>query len=210
MAASDVVVTPNSKPLHSHSAVGSIPVSDIYRPLILTYQRRRSLHLDSSSLASTSLQSSGPIAIVPQPVSGKSLPITDPPMPSTTSPVAPQSFLAPPPSPPMRTQPQHSIVEPKIRTDGTVKYPISRAVLTVIETAKPTCYTQASKHEIWRATMVDEINALLKNNTWTLVPPSSSQNLVGCKWVFQVKHNPYGTIERHKDQLVAKDFINKV
>ncbi|CAL9003048.1 unnamed protein product [Prunus brigantina] len=54
--------------------------------------------------------------------------------------------------------------------------------------------------------MVDEINALLKNNTWTLVPPSSFQNLVGCKWVFRVKHNSYGTIERHKVRLVAKGF----
>lgn len=102
-------------------------------------------------------------------------------MPPTTSPVAHQSLPAPLPSPPMRTRLQHGIVEPKICTDGTVKYPIPRAVLIVIETAEPTCYTQASKHEIWRATMVDEINALLKNNTWTLVPPSSSQNIIGCK-----------------------------
>jgi hypothetical protein len=72
-------------------------------------------------------------------------------------------------------------VQPKIHTDGTIIYPIPRALLTVIETAEPTCYTQASKHEIWCAAMVDEINTLLKNKTWTLVPPSSSQNLVGCK-----------------------------
>ncbi|CAL8119652.1 unnamed protein product [Prunus armeniaca] len=54
--------------------------------------------------------------------------------------------------------------------------------------------------------MADEINPLLKNNTWTLIPPSSSQNLVGCKWVFRVKHNSYGIIERHKARLVAKGF----
>jgi histone deacetylase 1/2 len=54
--------------------------------------------------------------------------------------------------------------------------------------------------------MVDEINALLKNKTWTLVPPSSSQNLIGYKWVFRVKHKPEGTTERHKTRLVAKGF----
>jgi len=96
-------------------------------------------------------------------------------------------------------------VQPKIHTDGTIKYPIPRALLTAIETTEPTCYTQASKHAIWRAAMADEINALLKNKTWTLVPPSS-QNLVGCKWVFRVKHNPDGTIQRHKARLVAKGF----
>jgi hypothetical protein len=97
-------------------------------------------------------------------------------------------------------------VQPKIHTDGTIKYPIPRALLTVIETTEPICYTQASKHAIWCAAMTDEINVLLKNKTWTLVPPSSSQNLIGCKWVFRVKHNPDGTIQRHKARLVAKGF----
>jgi histone deacetylase 1/2 len=54
--------------------------------------------------------------------------------------------------------------------------------------------------------MVDEINAMLKNKTWTLVPLSLSQNLVGCKWVFRVKHKLDGIIERHKARLVAKEF----
>lgn len=53
---------------------------------------------------------------------------------------------------------------------------------------------------------VDEINALLKNNTWTLVPASPSQNPVGCKWIFRVKRHPDGSIERHKARLVAKGF----
>ncbi|CAL2259750.1 unnamed protein product [Prunus armeniaca] len=65
----------------------------------------------------------------------------------------PQPLPAPPPSLPMRTRLQHGIVQPKIRTDGTVKYPIARALLIVIETAEPTCYTQASKHAIWREAM---------------------------------------------------------
>jgi len=54
--------------------------------------------------------------------------------------------------------------------NGTVEYPISRALLTFIEIVEFTCYTQASKHAIWRAAMVDEINAMLKNKAWTLVP----------------------------------------
>jgi hypothetical protein len=32
-------------------------------------------------------------------------------------------------------------VQPKIHTDGTIKYPIPRALLTAIETTEPTCYT---------------------------------------------------------------------
>ena len=54
--------------------------------------------------------------------------------------------------------------------------------------------------------MADEFNTLLKNQTWTLVSPSSHQNTVGCKWIFKVKRLVDGTIERHKARLVAKGF----
>lgn len=54
--------------------------------------------------------------------------------------------------------------------------------------------------------MVEEFNALLKNHTWSLVPPSQYQNIVGCKWVFRIKHKSDGSIERYKARLVAKGF----
>lgn len=54
--------------------------------------------------------------------------------------------------------------------------------------------------------MKEEFNALLNNGTWSLVPYISSQNLVGCKWVFRIKRKPNGSIDRYKAQLVAKGF----
>lgn len=54
--------------------------------------------------------------------------------------------------------------------------------------------------------MQDEIVALHKTNTWTLVPPSNTHNLVGCKWVFWIKQHADGSIECYKARLVAKGF----
>ncbi|CAL9027027.1 unnamed protein product [Prunus brigantina] len=54
--------------------------------------------------------------------------------------------------------------------------------------------------------MTDEINALLKNTTWSLVPPSPLHSPVGCKWVFRIKRHSDGSIERYKARLVAKGF----
>ena len=54
--------------------------------------------------------------------------------------------------------------------------------------------------------MLDEYPALMRNNTWSLVPPTESVNLVGCKWVFRIKYKPDGLILKHMDRSVAKGF----
>ena len=56
--------------------------------------------------------------------------------------------------------------------------------------------------------METEMNALLKNKTWSLVPYHPTMNLVGCKWVFKLKHKPDGSVDKYKACLVAKYFIN--
>ncbi|CAN6719239.1 unnamed protein product [Malus baccata var. baccata] len=54
--------------------------------------------------------------------------------------------------------------------------------------------------------MVEEFQALQSTGTWSLVPSSPTQNLVGCKWVFRVKRKPDGTVDRYKAHLVTKGF----
>ena len=53
--------------------------------------------------------------------------------------------------------------------------------------------------------MNDEFQAVLHNQTWSLVPPSSAQR-VQCKWVFRTKHNVDGSLDKYKARLVAKGF----
>jgi hypothetical protein len=52
---------------------------------------------------------------------------------------------------------------------------------------EPTSFAQASKYSHWQAAMQNEYDALMRNQTWSLVPASSQMNIVGCKWVFKVK-----------------------
>ncbi|GKV11743.1 hypothetical protein SLEP1_g22966 [Rubroshorea leprosula] len=55
--------------------------------------------------------------------------------------------------------------------------------------------------------MKEELEALHKNNTWTLVPtPSPQTNIVGSNWVFKTKLNSDGNVDRFKARLVARGY----
>ena len=54
---------------------------------------------------------------------------------------------------------------------------------------------QSSK---WNEAMIDELISMEKNDVWELVKLENRCKLVGCKWVFKIKLDPNGNIERHK------------
>jgi hypothetical protein len=54
--------------------------------------------------------------------------------------------------------------------------------------------------------MDSEFDALLKNETWHLVPPRAWANVIDCKWVYKIKRKMDGSIDRYKARLVAKGF----
>ena len=54
--------------------------------------------------------------------------------------------------------------------------------------------------------MVEEMTTLEKNKTWEFTTLSEGNRTVGCKWVFTLKYNSDGIINRYKARLVAKGF----
>ena len=148
----------------------------------------------------------------PSPPSSLQLPETEQTI-STIGMVLSSPPSPPPPPPPVCTHPmvtrlQHNIAKPKVFSDGTVKCPLSKALTAMCSSknVEPTCFSEAVKHAPWRTAMNVEFDALLRNGTWSLVPAHPSMNIVGCKWVFKLKHKPDGSIDRHKARLVAKGF----
>ncbi|CAL2255213.1 unnamed protein product [Prunus armeniaca] len=51
-----------------------------------------------------------------------------------------------------------------------------------------------------------EMDALNNNKTWDLVPLPQGKKVVGCRWVFTLKHKADGSIDRYKARLVAKGY----
>lgn len=71
---------------------------------------------------------------------------------------------------------------------------------------EPYFVEEAMQDPKWFEAIKEEYNALLKNNTWSLVPRSISQKITSNKWVYRVKHNSDGSLAKYKAKLVAKGF----
>ena len=61
----------------------------------------------------------------------------------------------------------------------------------------------------WYKAAQDEIQFHLENGTWELTTLPKGRKPIGSRWVFRVKKNPDGTIERFKARLVAKGFAQR-
>lgn len=76
----------------------------------------------------------------------------------------------------------------------------------ILSEETPTSIKEALESKIWKEAMKSEMDALKKNETWEkcVLPPG--KKTVGCRWVFNTKYKPDGTIERYKARLVAKGY----
>ena len=99
-----------------------------------------------------------------------------------------------------QTRLQAGIRQPKQFKDGTVRY----GLLTT--TGEPNNLDEALGNPNWKRAMDEEFMALQSNKTWRLVPQVPGRNVIDCKWVYKIKKNADGSIERYKARLVAKGF----
>lgn len=83
---------------------------------------------------------------------------------------------------------------------------LERTTFTSPDLIEPTTLKQAATSPEWVSTMEEEITVLERNKTWSLVSLPRNVNLVSCKWVFQVKRQPNGTLQRRKAWLVTHGF----
>ena len=82
-------------------------------------------------------------------------------------------------------------------------------VYSVQEIAEPETIDEAlsGPHaDEWKCATDMEYQSLIENDTWDLVELPEGRSAVGCKWVFKVKCNGKGKVERFKSRLVAKGY----
>lgn len=113
----------------------------------------------------------------------------------TQTPAHPQDILS---TLPMTTKSQTGSLKPKLSFTGYSNLSLPTKI--------PSTIAAALNSPIWKSSKQEEYNAVKRNQTWTLVPSTASMNIVDSKWVFRIKHNSNGTIQRYKACLVAQGF----
>lgn len=88
----------------------------------------------------------------------------------------------------------------------------AKANKVAVDNKEPKTYWEAmDRHDAdkWLEAARAEMKALIDNGTWERVLLPQDRKAVGSKWVFKVKRNAYGDIERYKARLVAQGFSQR-
>lgn len=70
----------------------------------------------------------------------------------------------------------------------------------VLFNAEPVTW-EIAQHNKWKAAVDKEMESLLENNTWTVVPYPKDKNIIESKWVLKIKSDG-----QYKARLVARGF----
>ena len=71
------------------------------------------------------------------------------------------------------------------------------------------CVSDAQKSQEWADAMQAEMDSLRDHDVWELVELPEGRKPVGSKWVFKLKTNADGSVERCKARLVAQGYSQK-
>eukprot|EP01018_Ginkgo_biloba_P000191 Gb_18961 [translate_table: standard] len=57
--------------------------------------------------------------------------------------------------------------------------------------------------------MQEEIDSIQKNQVWDLADLPEGKKVIGSRWLYKIKHNATGKVEKYKARLVSKGFSKK-
>lgn len=74
---------------------------------------------------------------------------------------------------------------------------------------EPRNFGEAKESRSWTRACEEKIESIIKNKTWTLVELPYGAKPIGLKWVFKLKRNSDGNINKYKARLVAKGYVQR-
>lgn len=73
--------------------------------------------------------------------------------------------------------------------------------------AEPIYYIIAMQDKAQKEAMIEELKSIENNQTCELIKLPSGKKVIDVKWIFKLKPNLQGKIEKHEPRLMAKGFL---
>ncbi|XP_018448563.2 uncharacterized mitochondrial protein AtMg00820-like [Raphanus sativus] len=74
---------------------------------------------------------------------------------------------------------------------------------------EPRTFEEAKKLKECLRACKDEIESITRLESWSLVNLPPGSNPIGLKWIFKIKRNSNGSINKYKSLLVAKGYVQR-
>lgn len=132
--------------------------------------------------------------------------VVAPPLPLAPAPPADSAAAGDSPEP---AAPPRGIRALNIEVNPVYDTPGASALVTTADIIEPTTFKQAmasDQADQWRVAMEDEMESLYANDTWEAVPLPAGMTAIPTKWVYKIKRDGSGNVERFKARLVVKGF----
>jgi hypothetical protein len=78
------------------------------------------------------------------------------------------------------------------------------AMVSGINESKPSTFEEVVGRQVWRDTMMEEYNSIMKNDVWEIVPRPKGKSVVTFKWLYKLKYVADSSIEKYKARFVTQ------
>jgi hypothetical protein len=68
--------------------------------------------------------------------------------------------------------------------------------MTHITDSEPTCQGEDSGEQVWKDSMTEEYQSILKNDVWDVVTRLEGNFVMTTRWIYKIKHPADGSIEK--------------
>ena len=81
--------------------------------------------------------------------------------------------------------------------------------MSIINDSEPSSYEEAAEQQVWKVFMIEEYHSILKNDVWDIVPRPERNSVVTSRWIYKIKHDAHGSMDKFKAIFVTRGFSQK-
>jgi hypothetical protein len=82
-------------------------------------------------------------------------------------------------------------------------------LITHIIDFEPSSYEEVVGQKVWKDSMMEEYQSIMKNDVWEIVSRPKGKSMVTSKWIYKIKNAKYGNIKKYKARFMERGFSQK-